>query len=89
MRRDIPFNLTLDDFRVPSLCPALGIPLKRGGKSTDDSPTIDRNIPSKGYVKGNVTIISGLANRIKTNATLEQIEKVARWLKGVLENSSH
>lgn len=37
---------------------------------------MDKIDPSRGYVKGNVIVVSGLANRIKTNATLEQIKKV-------------
>jgi len=64
-------------------CPVLGITFKRGinGNPLDTSPTIDRIDNSKGYVKGNVVVISYLANRIKTSADAEQIGKVYRWLK--------
>jgi len=80
---NVPFGLAPEDIIIPKVCPALGMPLKRGiGSSHDASPTLDRVIPAAGYVKGNVVVISSLANRIKTNATKEQLERVLRWMKG-------
>lgn len=35
------------------------------GMQTDNSPSLDRIIPQKGYVKGNIWVISQRANRIK------------------------
>lgn len=79
---NVPFALSHTDIHVPKVCPVLGIRLKSGvGRSTDNSPTLDRIRPHRGYVKGNVAVISSLANRIKTDATLEQVEKVLRWMK--------
>jgi len=81
-RINVPFDLESTDIRIPERCPVLGILIKRGTKANQDSsPTIDRLVPEKGYVQGNVEVISSLANRIKTNATREQIEKVVEWLK--------
>lgn len=77
----LPFDLTVEDMEVPSHCPVLGIPLVRyAGKATGptpDSPSLDRIIPEKGYVKSNVIMVSMLANAIKQNATPDQIRKVA------------
>jgi hypothetical protein len=42
---------------------------------------LDRIIPELGYVPGNVKIISMRANRIKTNATIEDIKNVLLYLK--------
>lgn len=75
----VPFELSIEDIDIPERCPVLGIELQynnghQGG--SDNSPSLDKINPSKGYVKGNVIVVSGLANRIKTNATLDQIKKV-------------
>lgn len=84
-RFNVPFDITEEDIVIPTVCPALGIPLEnfksRGPR--DSSATVDRIDPSKGYVKGNVAVISGLANRIKNNANHTDILKVGRWLKGL------
>jgi hypothetical protein len=68
-RKGIPFDLTADDLLkfIPedSLCPALGIPIIFGGKLSRNSPSVDRLIPSLGYVKENVCIISHKANSMK------------------------
>lgn len=84
-RLGIPFNITEDDLKIPSVCPALGIPLVNftGRGPRDGSATVDRINPSRGYVKGNVAVISNLANRIKNNANATDILKVGRWLKGL------
>jgi hypothetical protein len=80
---NIPCTISKEDVVIPETCPALGIPLFYGdGKMTDNSPSLDRLEPSIGYVKGNVEVISVKANRIKNNASLEEIEKVFKWLKG-------
>jgi len=75
---DIAFDLTCEDFEIPEFCPLLGVKLSRGvGIAHEYSPELDRIIPSKGYVKGNVWVISRKANMIKTNATIEEIRLVA------------
>ena len=81
-KSNLPFNLDISDFSIPEICPVLHIPLFRGvGKATGNSPSIDRIIPSKGYVKGNTKIISYRANSIKNDATLEELKKVLAYMK--------
>ena len=78
----LPYNLTVDDFEIPEFCPVLGIPLKVGkGKLHDFSPTLDRLVPELGYVKGNVEVISYKANRMRNNATLDELKLLVRWLE--------
>jgi len=84
--KKIPFNIDLnyliEIFPKTSLCPILGFKMqwgKDGGKKT--SPSLDRIIPEKGYVKGNVMWISDKANTIKGNASLKEHIKVVNWLK--------
>lgn len=82
----LPFNLELSDIVVPKFCPILGLPLERNKKfMKDNSATLDRLIPKMGYIKENVTVISLKANRIKNDATLEEIEKIYLWMKKKLE----
>lgn len=67
----IPFDLKIKDFfPLPKLCPVLGIELQyinrsRKQASRDAWASFDRLDPNKGYVQGNVYIISFKANRIK------------------------
>lgn len=82
--KKIPFDLIIEDISVPELCPVLGIPLVPAfgtGKITDGSPTIDRMDHALGYIKGNVHIISNRANRIKNDATLNELEKVLEYMR--------
>lgn len=81
-KKNIEFNLTVDDLIVPSHCPVLGIELNYFNTNIcDDSPSIDRIVPDKGYVVGNVEIISMKANRIKSNGSYEEITRVAEYIK--------
>jgi hypothetical protein len=79
-RKGLDFTIEVEDVIVPALCPVLGIPMKIGGDKSD-SPSIDRIDSKKGYVKGNIIVISHRANRIKTDATWEELLKIANWLK--------
>ncbi len=78
----LDFDIDDGDILIPDKCPILSIPLFKGdGKVCDNSPSLARIIPSKGYVKGNIAVISTRANRIKSNATYEEIQMVADWVK--------
>ena len=46
-----------------------------------DSPSLDKIIPSLGYVKDNIWVISYRANTIKNNCTFEEIEKLYKSLR--------
>lgn len=78
-RKGLAFNLTIEDIIIPTVCPVLGIELFKDGSKGAHTPSVDRIKPELGYVKGNILIISLLANRIKTNATVEQINAVGKF----------
>ena len=85
----IPFNLTKEDILIPERCPILDIYLvTNDNHAGDSSPSIDRINPALGYVKGNIVIISHKANTMKSNATIEEIEKLLNFYKR-LEVSDH
>lgn len=81
----IEFSITVADLIMPTHCPLLGIPLiVSNGNSGPNSPSLDRIVPERGYVPGNVWIISHKANTIKSNASLEELLKLAHNLNQAL-----
>ena len=81
------FDVLVTDVDWPELCPILNIKLKYRFENLeelghkDQSASIDRVDSEKGYVKGNVMIISLLANRMKNSASIEQLIKFGEWTK--------
>jgi hypothetical protein len=74
------FDLHISDIVIPDKCPVLGIPLKFniGNKGpSDNSPALDRIDNTKGYVWNNVIVVSWRANRIKNDATAEELRAIA------------
>lgn len=80
--KGLDFDITTEDIIIPELCPILGTPFIRGDrKPTPQSPSLDRIDPARGYVKGNVRVISHRANTIKNDASIEELEAVIRYIK--------
>jgi hypothetical protein len=79
----LEFNIQETDIKIPTHCPILGIELDMNRKKGKrfNGPSLDRIDSSKGYVKGNIWIISDLANRMKQNATVEQLKLFGEWTK--------
>jgi len=78
----LAFEITADDVALPEACPLLGLRLERGvGEVRPNSPSLDRIDSSKGYVPGNVWIISRRANTIKSDATVAELEAIASGLR--------
>lgn len=94
-QKNLPFDIDHDYIRsiVPSHCPIFGIPLEwslgRGDKNMhlSNSPSLDRIDPSKGYVKGNVWIISYRANQIKSDASHDELKRVTEAVGQAIVNS--
>lgn len=75
--KGLDFNIDLDDVIIPEVCPLLGIEIHRGdGKLCQNSPSLDRFDSSKGYIKGNVWVISHRANTIKSNLCFHEFETI-------------
>jgi hypothetical protein len=85
LKENITYNLNLDYIKSiwpkNNLCPIFGCELKRNrkGQSRNTSPSLDRIIPEKGYVEGNVVVVSFKANRIKNDGTVEDLRKVLHF----------
>lgn len=81
-RKQLPFDLKPEFLTLPTHCPVLGIPLSVGTRQNkQNSFSLDRIIPEKGYVLGNVLVISHRANTLKMNATVEELEAVLNYLR--------
>jgi len=84
LRDGRPFNLDKEyvDSITPDVCPVFGTPFVFYGQAiSPTSPSLDCFKPELGYVKGNVEVISLKANAIKSNATVEEVETVAAWMR--------
>lgn len=81
-RNGLEFNLDPQDVQVPTHCPVFGFELRPSRKAgdRDQSASVDRIDSSLGYIKGNVRVISFLANRMKSNASTGQLKQFARWI---------
>lgn len=84
-KQGVPYNVTVDDLApFPLTCPVLGVPINwmNTGATANDSPSIDRMIPELGYTKGNVRVISQKANRLKGNASVDELEALLSYMRG-------
>jgi len=87
--KNIPFSLQLSDISVPLVCPILGIPLAISkGVLKDNSPSIDRVYPDKGYVPGNILIVSFKANRLKNELNPEELVKLGLRFRELWESAN-
>jgi hypothetical protein len=84
--KKLPHNITSDDIREvwpkDNICPVLKKPFEMGFKSKKTksmAPSLDKIIPSKGYTKGNIVVISDIVNRLKSDASLEDLKKIINF----------
>ena len=68
-------NITIEDIIIPTKCPYLNKPITNiiGKGNVPTNPTVDRIDNTKGYIKGNVRVVSMQANFMKNKATVEQL----------------
>jgi hypothetical protein len=81
-KKGLEFNIELKDIHIPKKCPILKVPIIC---STRYSPSIDRIYPNKGYIKGNIAVISALANSMKANATPQELLIFAKNIKKYMD----
>lgn len=88
----LDFNLDITDIQIPKECPILGIPLfiRQGSKElgkNPNNPSLDRIDSSKGYIIGNVQVISWRANDLKKNGTYDEFLKLARFMENASQRT--
>ena len=63
-------TISKEDIVIPEYCPLLDIPIHRCERGKGyNTPSLDRIDNTKGYIKGNVWVISKLANSLKNFPT--------------------
>jgi len=86
-KRGLEFNIEESDIELPSICPLLGVHMwKNPEEPCANSYSLDRIDSSKGYIKGNVWVISRRANAIKNDATLEELELLVTNLRNKINS---
>ena len=85
-KKGIPFIIEFSDIEQPEYCPVFGLKLNyawtgKKGPGDPNKATLDRVIPELGYVPGNVYIISWRANFLKSDAKIEELEKLLTYMK--------
>lgn len=89
-KKGLDFTITEADVNIPDTCPVLGIPIicTAGVSRTDNSPSLDRIDNMKGYIPGNVVVVSWRANLLKKNASIKELTLMykfySKYDRGVL-----
>lgn len=78
-------NITFDDLLpLPKKCPVLGISLRASrGPQDPQAYSLDRIENKKGYILGNIIVMSYKANRLKNDGTAQEHEAIARWMRSI------
>jgi hypothetical protein len=90
--KNLNFNLDVDYlkkiFPIDNRC-ILSNVMFINKKNSEFQPTLDRLIPNKGYVKGNVIFVSRKANLIKNNLSLNEMKLLLKnWKNNILKSNS-
>lgn len=81
LREGTEFSIEFQDIIWNKYCPILGLEIDYYAEGRqEDSPSFDRLDPNKGYIKGNVTIVSWRANRLKNDGTAEEHLSIYRFM---------
>lgn len=78
------FTIDFWDLVWPTHCPILGLELLYSSPfdvRADASVSFDRIDSTKGYIPGNVQVLSWRANRIKNDGTAEEHQKIADFMR--------
>lgn len=83
-RAGLETTIWVEDIFWPTHCPVLGLELDyatpRGQRKVGPNlPSLDRHDNTKGYIPGNVFVISYRANSLKSNATAAELLAVAEY----------
>ena len=89
IRNHLPFDLTIEYMETIALdhCPVTGelldwnLQFSVEGKSNPMAPSLDKIVPSLGYIKGNVAIICNRMNTLKRDMTLKELNELIEYVR--------
>ena len=79
--KGLEFDLRIEDIVIPERCPVLGIKLQVGGNNRECSPSLDRIDNNLGYTASNVRVLSFRANRLKADATPDELRAILAYVE--------
>ena len=83
---NMEFTITENDIHVPEKCPITGVKLEVYVNTAKQSylyaASLDRVDNSRGYIPGNIRVISRKANMMKRDLNIEMAEKLIKYMKG-------
>lgn len=80
--RKLEFSITAEDLPLPAACPILNLQLdylSLNSTVNPATPSVDRIDNTQGYVPGNVQVISHRANKLKNDASLDELLSLGKW----------
>lgn len=77
--KGLEFSITKEDLVIPEVCPVFGTKFDKSNRDT--APSLDRIDSTKGYTRDNIQVISWKANRLKNNATLEELQQLVKHME--------
>lgn len=87
-KKGLEFTIKPTDVVIPDFYPILGISLEKtwgarlmNNEARANAPSLDRIDPRKGYVTGNVVVISYRANMIKGDGLPQEHRLIAEFIK--------
>lgn len=80
-RTGIAVDITVADIVWPTHCPIFGYELSYFEGDKDRSVSLDRIDPQRGYIVGNVQVLSLRANRAKWNLTVDEVKQLYEYLR--------
>lgn len=91
-RDGVQFTITRADIPpIPEICPIALIPIKKQEYApgqhrgpSDSSPSLDRIDCKKGYVPGNIRVVSHKGNRWKSDMCREDVQRILDYIDGKL-----
>lgn len=75
------FSIDKEDIIIEEKCPILGLTLTKGDGYLPNAMSLDRVDNNKGYIKGNVRVISRKANLLKSSLTIDILDNIIKYIK--------